>query len=85
MKLKHVLLGLSLCLVPITADAQIISQDNVFGDNIVQNNYYPGRHRVVRKRSRAIAVPAPVILRPRGYYLVPGYYGYFYYPPGSFY
>lgn len=85
MNLKHALLGLTLCLVPVTADAQIISQDNLFGDNIVQNNYYSGHRHVVRKRVRAAVVPAPVIVRPRGYYLVPGYYGYFYYPPGSFY
>ena len=50
MNIKHVILVLSMLIIPNIAQAQYYSQDNVFGDNIMQNNYYNRpANRVVKK------------------------------------
>jgi hypothetical protein len=51
--MKHIMLSLAFCLISFTANAQIV-QDNLFGDNVVQQNVIQRpAHRVIRKTVRS--------------------------------
>lgn len=67
--MKHIMLSLAFCLISVTADAQII-QDNLFGDNVVQQNVIQRPARRVVRRSRGtvnntyIINEAPAVVAP---------------------